>query len=115
MKGVLKVSANDCAFDKKAYQTYAERYYTKPPISAKKKAEFSSLLRRAIHNELSEADAEILNMYFFKGYTQTEIAKVFGVNCSTISRRINKSLDVLYEKLKYAAEYRFGIYIEKRC
>jgi DNA-directed RNA polymerase specialized sigma subunit len=54
-------------------------------------------------------------MYFFQNYTKTDIAKLYGVNHSTISRRINKSIDILYEKLKYAAEYRFGIVIEKRC
>lgn len=109
------MAASDYEFNKNAYQTYTERYYTKSSISAKKKSEFSSLLRRAIHNELSEVDAEMLNMYFFKGYTQREISKMFGVSCSTVNRRIDKSLDILYEKLKYAAEYRFGVVIEKRC
>lgn len=97
-----------------AFEHYKERYYSNP-VSAKKKAEFSKLLRRAIHNELSEVDAEILNMYFFKGFTTREIAEVYGITHSSVSRRINKSLDTLYEKLKYAAEYRFGIVIEKRC
>lgn len=109
------MAISEFELDEKAFQDYQERYYTKQPISEKKKAEFSRLLRRAIHNELSEVDAEILNMYFFKGYTSREIAKAFGVHHSSICRRISKSLDVLYEKLKYAAEYRFGISMEKRC
>lgn len=72
---------------------------------------FNLLVTKAIHNELSETDAEILKLYFYKGYTQRELAELFGVNVSTISRRIDKSLNTLYEKLKYAAEYRFGVSI----
>lgn len=101
-----------------SYQKYLEEELLQQTksISEKKKEEFSLLLlRRAIHNELSEVDAEILDMYFFKDYKQKEIAEVCGVSCSSVSRRISKSLDVLYEKLKYAAEYRFGISMEKRC
>lgn len=109
------MAANDYKFDKAAYQTYQEQYYSKKPISAKKKAEFNTLLKRAIQNEIPEDDATMLEMYFFQGYKKTEIAEFFGVNPSTVGRRINKSLDILYEKLKYAAEYRFGIVIEKRC
>ena len=108
------MAASEYELNKKALERYNEQYYSKS-ISAKKKAEFNSLLRRAIHNELSEVDAEILNMYFFKSYTIREIAEAFGINYSTVSRRINKSLDTLYEKLKYAAEYRFDIVMEKRC
>lgn len=110
------MAANDYVFEKKAFDDYQKEYqfHQTQFLTTKKKAEFNSLLKRAIHNELSDVDVEILNMYFFKGYTQREIAKVLGVNCSTVSRRINKSLDTLYEKLKYAAEYRFGIIIEKR-
>ena len=109
------MATNECVLDKAAFQTYQEQQHTKQPISAKKKAEFNALLKRAIEKELPVDDATILEMYFFQGYTKTKIAEFFGVNPSTISRRINKSLDILYEKLKYAAEYRFGFVIEKRC
>ncbi len=109
------MALDECVLDKKAYLDYQEQYYTKQTISSKKKAEFNALLKRAINNELSVEDKQILEMYFFQGYTKTDIAKLYGVNPSTVSRRINKSIDILYEKLKYAAEYRFGIVIEKRC
>ena len=106
---------DEYVLDKKAYQDYQEQYYTKQTISPKKKAEFNALLKRAIDNELCADDKQIIEMYFFQGYTKTDISKLYGVNHSTICRRINKSIDVLYEKLKYAAEYRFGIVMEKRC
>lgn len=109
------MAVNGYEFDKVAYQRYQEEYYAKQPISAKEKAEFNALVRKAINYELSEEDKKIIEMYFFRGYTKTKIAEILCVNPSTISRRINKSLDILYEKLKYAAEYRFGIVIEKRC
>lgn len=100
-----------------AYQKYLEEELLSQTksISPKKKEEFNLLLRRAIQNELSDVDAEILDMYFFKGYKQCEIAEICHISGSSVSRRISKSLDVLYEKLKYAAEYRFGISMEKRC
>ena len=109
------MALDECVLDKKAYQDYQEQYHTKQTISSKKKAEFNALLKRAINNELPEDDKKILEMHFFQGYTKTDIAKLYGVNSSTICRRINKSIDILYEKLKYAAEYRFGIVIERRC
>ncbi len=108
------MATNNFVFDRIAYRNYCQSKQTKV-ISEKKKTEFNSLLRRAIKNELSKVDAEILDMYFFKGFSQQEIADMFGVNQSTVNRRINKSLDILYDRLKYAAEYRFGIVIEKRC
>lgn len=108
------MATNEYVLDKAAFQTYQEQQHTKQAISAKKKAEFNALLKRAIENEIPVDDAVILEMYFFQGYTKTKIAEFFGVNPSTISRRINKSLDILYEKLKYAAEYRFGFVIEKK-
>ena len=83
---------DECVLDKKAYQDYQEQYYTKQTISPKKKAEFNALLKRAINNELPEDDKKILEMYFFKNYTKTDIAKLYGVNKSTICKRINKSI-----------------------
>ena len=74
------MALDECVLDKKAYQDYQERYYTKQTISPKKKAEFNALLKRAINNELSVEDKQIIEMYFFQGYTKTDIAKLYGVN-----------------------------------
>lgn len=105
----------DYMFDKFAYQRWASMKTDKTATEIEEdNIIFNVLLKRAIKNELSKDDAEIIEMYFFKEYTQRDIAKLFGVNVSTINRRINKSLDTLFEKLKYAAEYRFGVFIAER-
>ena len=74
------MATNEYTLDKVAFQTYQEQYHSKSPISAKKKAEFNALLKRAINNEIPTDDAVILEMYFFQGYTKTKIAEFFGVN-----------------------------------
>lgn len=107
------MATNDYVLDKAVYQAYQEDLITEQMPEAKKE-EFNSLVRRAIKNELPEDDAIILRMYFFNGFTTEQIAKHYGCNHSTISRRIHKSLDVLYHRLKYAAEYRFGVTLVKK-
>lgn len=106
------MATNDYVLDKAVYQAYREDLLTEQVRDAKKE-EFNALLRRAIKNELPKDDAIILQMYFFNGFTQAQIAKNYGCHHSAISRRINKSLDVLYHRLKYAAEYRFGVTLVK--
>jgi RNA polymerase sigma factor (sigma-70 family) len=47
---------------------------------------------RSVIYMLTEEEKELINMHFYLSIPQTEIAKIYGINQSSISRRINKIL-----------------------
>lgn len=77
-------------------------------ILRKRKAELNQLVREVIRNELSDYDKIIVDLRWYKNLTTSEIAKKLGVDRSTVSRHLEKINDTIYEKLKYAIEYRYG-------
>lgn len=48
-------------------------------------------LRDSLHR-LSESERELIILHFYKDIPQTELAKIYGINQSSISRRIKKIL-----------------------
>lgn len=74
----------------------------------KRKIELNCLVNHIIKTELSEKDKEYVNLYWYKGKSITDIAKISGLDRSSVSRRLNKINDIIYDKLKYAIEYRYG-------
>jgi len=59
-------------------------------------------LNRAIKTELTLKQSEILNMYFYENLNMTQIAAIYNVNKSTISRHIKNATEKLHKTLKYA-------------
>lgn len=74
-----------------------------------RKAELNSLVRKVIKNEFSSEDKLLISLKWYKGLSAKEISEKTGISRAGVYRRIDKINDVLYEKLKYALEYRFGI------
>ena len=74
-----------------------------------RKEELYALVRRVIRNEFSKEDKLLIDLKWYKGLSADEISKKTGISRAGVYRRIDKINDVLYEKLKYAMEYRFGI------
>ena len=74
----------------------------------KRKIELNSLVREVIDKELSEKDRTIVYMHWFQGKNITEISQAIGIDRSNISRRMDKINDIIYDKLKYALQYRYG-------
>lgn len=74
-----------------------------------RKEELYALVRRVIRNEFSAEDKLIIDLKWYKGLSADEISRRTGISRAGVYRRIDKINDVLYEKLKYAMEYRFGI------
>lgn len=74
----------------------------------KRKIELNCLLKKIISNELNDKDKEIVNFHWFEGRTISETAKILNVDRSTISRRLEKINEIIYDKMKYAIEYRYG-------
>lgn len=77
-------------------------------IIRKRKAELRKLVRKVIKNELSEFDRQLVILHWYKNLSKQEIAGITGLDRSTIFRHFEKINETIYEKLKYAIEYRFG-------
>lgn len=77
-------------------------------ILRKRRSELHELVKKVIKNELCEKDRLLVSLHWYKGKSKEEIAKIIGVDRSTVFRRFDKINDIIYEKLKYAIEYRYG-------
>lgn len=77
-------------------------------ILRKRKEELHRLVKKVVENELDEKDRLLVLLHWYKGKPKEEIAEIVGSDRSTIYRRFEKINDVIYEKLKYAIEYRYG-------
>ena len=61
-----------------------------------------SNLPLAVRQELTPRQQEILHMHFTGGMSVTAIAKELGVNKSTVSRSLSRSMERLYKSLRYS-------------
>ena len=77
-------------------------------IIRQRKCELNELVNKVIDNELSHTDRLIVNLHWYRGYSKSEVARKLGIEPSTVSRRLEKITDTIYDKLKYALEYRYG-------
>lgn len=77
-------------------------------ILRQRKQELNELVNKVIKNELSSTERLMVELHWFQNMSKREIARKLGVEPSTVSRRLNKISDTIYEKLKYALEYRYG-------
>ena len=77
-------------------------------VMRKRKIELNCLVREVIENELSDKDKMIVQLHWFRGKCINEVAQTVGIDRSNISRRLDKINDIIYDKLKYALQYRYG-------
>ena len=77
-------------------------------ILRKRKAELRLLVRKVIKNELSDLDKQLVELHWYKGKSKQEIANITGLDRSTVYRHFERINNTIYDKLKYAVEYRFG-------
>ena len=63
-----------------------------------------SNLPLAVQQELTPRQREILQMRFTGGMSITGIAKELGLNKSTVSRSLTRSVERLYRSLRYSLE-----------
>ena len=73
----------------------------------KRKAELYALVRKVIKNELDPVQQEIVRLHWYEKKSLTEISELLGIDRSTVFRKEKKINDIIYDKLKYAIEYRF--------
>lgn len=84
-------------------------------ILRRRRRELNELVRKVIKNELCEKDRLLVALHWYKGKSKDEIADIMGIDRSTVFRRFDKINDIIYEKLKYAIEYRYGDDFSKKA
>ncbi|MBQ8504133.1 MAG: hypothetical protein IJ491_07640 [Clostridia bacterium] len=77
-------------------------------ILRKRKAELRQLVRSVIKNELTHEQQLLVKLHWYDGMSQSDIALRLGLERSTVSRKMRKINEIIYDKLKYAMEFRFG-------
>ncbi len=77
-------------------------------ILRQRKAELNELVNKVIKNELSSTEKLILELHWNQKLSKSEIARRLAIEPSTVTRRLDKISEIIYEKLKYALEYRYG-------
>jgi RNA polymerase sigma-70 factor (ECF subfamily) len=60
-------------------------------------------LRRAISEELTEKERLTLELYYLRGIKMQEIARMLGVNQSTVCRNLSRAKGKLKRCLRYGA------------
>ena len=60
-------------------------------------------LRRAVREELTDRQAQMLALYYVEGQSMCEIADALAVNVSTVSRTIRRGRERLQRCLRYGA------------
>ena len=58
-------------------------------------------LLRAIESELTDRQRQMVNEYYFKGASVTDISKKYNISKSTVSRHLSRSRERLKDALKY--------------
>ena len=61
-----------------------------------------SNLPRAVQQELTPRQREIMHMRFTRDMSISAIAQELGVNKSTVSRSLTRSMERLYKSLRYS-------------
>ncbi len=74
----------------------------------KRKNELYALVRKVIRNELTPLQQQIVYLLWYENKTVVEAAKALCVDKATIYRKEKQINAIIYDKLKYAMEYRFG-------
>ncbi len=74
----------------------------------KRKAELRGLVKKVIKNELTPQQQLIVKMHWYDSMSQIRIAEELGIEQSKVSRELKKINSTVYEKLKYAVEFRYG-------
>lgn len=77
-------------------------------VLRKRKIELNCLVNEVIDNELTDEEKTLVHMHWFEERSHYDISKMLGVSPSTITRKFDKINSIIYDKLKYAIQYRYG-------
>lgn len=73
----------------------------------RQRAALHALVRRVIREELNDQDRLLVRLHWYRGKSIDEIAKLTGAERSVVYRRMDRIHKTIYDKLKYAVDFRF--------
>ena len=91
-------------YDMQDYADYRSYLLSLGEDNSRSRSRLMANLRRALMDELTPRQRQMVAMYFVEGRTMTEIARKLGVNVSTVSRTIRRGKDRLRKCLRYGAK-----------
>lgn len=74
----------------------------------RRQIELYALVNEVISNELSEDEQKLVRLHWYEEISVADIAEMLGIEKSTVYRRLDRITDTIYDKLKYAIQYRYG-------
>lgn len=81
-----------------SYKLYLDSLYYD---NTNKRNELFFVLKKALSNELTKKQQDVLKLYFYDNLKQTEIADILQIDKSGVSRHLHKAI----KKLKHFLEY----------
>ena len=74
---------------------------------SRQRAALHALVRRVIREELNEQDRLLVRLHWYRGKSMDEIAQLVGMDRSAVYRRMDRIHKTVYDRLKYAVDFRF--------
>lgn len=71
----------------------------------RKRLSLTELLTMAVQNELSQAERDAIELYWFKGMSISQAARQLGINRATAGKTLERAKGKLYKSLKYAVMF----------
>lgn len=98
------------ADDERAFALWQQKQHEKTNELKlhKRKNELYALVRKVIKNELTPSQQQIVHLLWYEGRSMSEAAAELCMDRSTLFRKEKQINEIIYDKLKYAMEYRFG-------
>ncbi len=78
----------------------------------KREVDMALLLERAIENELSDAERNVVRLHWYDGRSITDISEINGVTPAAIKKTLKRSQDKLERVLSYAVCYQQNVLSE---
>lgn len=75
----------------------------------KREVDMSFLLEKAIRNELTETEREVINEFWFQEKTLTEIAREREISPASVKGTVTRAQDKLKRVLSYAVRYQQSV------
>lgn len=70
-----------------------------------RKLKLLKVMKSIMENELTQTQRDIVRLHYFEHKNGEEIAGMYGINRSTVSRMLAKVESIIRENMKYAFEY----------
>lgn len=70
-----------------------------------RKLKLLKVMKSIMDNELTPTQKDIVRLHYFENKNGEEIAGMYGINRSTVSRMLSKTESIIREHMKYVFEY----------